>query len=426
VIQLGRSRLLRGWAATPYGERVLYRDSAYQAIIDAGAMSFLAVFLVRLGASNWLVGWSQALPALVMMLVSLPMGSLVQRQGNLVATTNWARFAFYLGVGSFALLPLLPKNTASYLLVIVYGIMFVPGSAGNIAFLTILGQVTTPERRPRMLSTRLAINGLVAAVFGILVGQWLSAISYPLNYQMVFLSAFLAGLACIYTLGRLQLPGTPADKGTASRIPPASVSTKVVANANVWREMWSVITGERTFRNYCLAAFAFRMAMAMPMALYSIYRVRELGASDWWIGILFTTERVLSVVVYLMLGQVLSRPAFRRWLWLSCVAAVFYPLTMSLARTPTMLLLPHICGGIFGSAMNIYLTNILYQVSPEANRPPFVAADAVLANLTSFAGPLLGTALAGAMGMVPAMLLIAGLRAVSGLSFWRLQAGIEA
>jgi len=40
-------------------------------------------------------------------------------------------------------------------------------------------------------------------------------------------------------------------------------------------------------------------------------------------------------------------------------------------------------------------------------------------------GPILGTALASAMGIAPALLVIAGFRVLGGLSFWRLKVGME-
>ena len=85
-----------------------------------------------------------------------------------------------------------------------------------------------------------------------------------------------------------------------------------------------------------------------------------------------------------------------------------------------MLLLPSICGGIFGSGMNIFITNTLFQVSSEENRPTLVAADATLANIAAFVAPLLGTALADATNINLALLIIAGVRVLSGLSFWAL------
>ncbi|MFH1084521.1 MAG: hypothetical protein V1772_01985, partial [Chloroflexota bacterium] len=75
-------------APTVRNERALYGEAFFQSISNAGALTFVSVFLVRLGSPNWLVGFYTALPALVMILFSLPMGAWVRRQESLVATVN--------------------------------------------------------------------------------------------------------------------------------------------------------------------------------------------------------------------------------------------------------------------------------------------------------------------------------------------------
>lgn len=398
--------LARRFSALPYNERILYAEVGFQAVIEAGAMSFLAVFLVRLGAANWQVGLLDALPALVMTVASLPMAAFVERQRSLVAVANWARLIFRTVIGSFALLPFLPPGMAIYLTLVARGLISVPSAAGNVAFVTLLGQVAPPERRPRMLSMRLAIHGVSASVVGYLAGRWLEAAPYPLNYSALFLSAFVAGLISIYILSRLRLP-EPRPRTKGSNPQPRRL-----------KEALSLIRSTPLLRNYCLATTAFHLGLAMPSALYTIYRVRNMGASDAWIGTLFTVERVLSVLTYFALSRLLARPRWRRWLWVSCVGIALYPLSMALCKTPTMLLIPSICGGTFGSAMNIFITNALFQVSTEENRPTLVAADATLANVATFVAPMLGTALADATNINLALLIIAGLRVLSGLSFW--------
>jgi len=400
--------LARRLSALPYNERILYAEVGFQAVIEAGAMSFLAVFLVRLGAANWQVGLLDALPALVMTVASLPMAAFVERQRSLVAVTNGARFIFRAVLGAFALLPFLPQTVATYLMLTARGLISVPSAAGNVAFVTVLGRVAPPDRRPRMLSLRLAIHGLAASAVGYLAGRWLGSASYPLNYSALFLSAFVAGLISIYILSRLKLPEPAARERGAAREP------------RRLKGALSLMKSTPLLRNYCLATTLFHLGLSMPSALYTIYRVRNMGASDAWIGTLFTVERVLSVLTYFTLSRLLSRPKWRRWLWVTCMAVALYPLSMGLCRTPEMLLIPSICGGTFGSAMNIFITNILFQVSTEENRPTLVAADATLANTAAFVAPILGTALADATNINLALLLIAGFRVLSGLSFWAL------
>ena len=392
-------------------ERVLCTEVIFQAIIESGAMSFLSVYLVRLGAPTWLVGLYSSLPSLVVILTVLPMGSFVQRQHSLVATVNWGRLIFRGVIGLFALLPLLPPALAPYVLVAARSAISVPSSAIDVSFTTILGRATIPERRPTLLSTRLAIDGLVAAVAGLLAGQWLDWAPYPSNYQVLFVSAFIATLGSVYVLSRLKLPEQTVTPLAARRFNLAAMAT--------------MLRDTPAFRRFSAASILYRLSMSMPSALYAIYRVRTLGASDAWIGILLTVERFLSVFAYFGLGRWLARPERRRWLWVSTLGVALYPLTTSLATTPEMLLIPAACGGLFGAGSNIFLTDTLLQVSTEEERPTFAAANSFLANICAFIGPLVGTVLADATGIVLALVVIAALRLMGGLTFWRLGVGRE-
>lgn len=389
-----------------HNERVIYAEAVFQAIASAGAFSFMSVFLVRLGAPNWLVGLFSSLPALVTIIAVLPAAGFVQRQRSLLGVINWTRFIFRAATASFALLPLLPRHIAPFVMVGMWSLMSVPDSALNIATTTVWGLVTPSERRPRLLSTRLAIHGLFVAGLGYVAGRWLDATPYPLNYQALFVSAFVAGLGSIYMMSRLRIDETSRRQAAARR----RLSL---------RATWALIQGAPAFRGFALASFVFRMSLSMPSALYSIYRVRTLGASDAWIGVLVTIESLLSVVAYFILGRLSAKPWFRKWMWVTCLGAMLYPLSMGLTRTPEMLFIPSIIAGLFGAGMNIYLTDRLLQVSPEGDRPAFVAANSLLANITAFTAPMIGTALADAIGINTTFFVIAGTRIIGGLLLGR-------
>lgn len=390
-----------------HNERVMFAEIGFQAISNAGAMAFIAVFLVRLGAPNWMVGLDTALPALVTILTILPAGAFVRRQRSLIKVANWSRLIWRLIVGAFALLPLLPPTIAPYLLVFGRTLMSIPGSTLNVATTTILGQVTTVKRRPRMLSTRMALHGLVGAGVGFLAGQWLEHTAYPLNYQILFLSALAAGLGNIYCLSRLRLP----------EVRPQQIAQRKRMS---FAEMFTLVSSARTFRNFAIAEFIFRMGLSMPSALFTIFRVRTLGSSDAWIGTLLTVERLVSVGAYFALGRLLTKPGVRKWLWVSCIGVALYPLTMALCTTPTMLLIPTLVAGLFSAGMDVFLTNTLFQVSPEEERPSFIAANTLLANVTAFVAPMLGTTMADVLDIRLALLCAGVIRIVGALSFWRL------
>ncbi len=408
-----RSRLQRRLAASSiqeHNERTAYTAVVFQAIAGAGAMSFIAVFLVRLGAPNWLVGLYTSLPALVTTLTVLPAGSFVQRQRDLVLTANWGRFFFRAIVGLFALLPFLPPAVAPYALVGARCLMSLPGAVTNVSVTTIWGRVTTPDRRPSMLSTRLAVHRFIAAGVGLAAGYWLDYAPYPLNYQVLFASAFVAGLGSVYVLSRLKLPPSPQK----------SADQKKRAGL---RELFSLIKGAPAFRNFALAALLFRLGMQMPSALYPIYRVRNVGCSDSWIGILLTVSRVVSVFAFFALSRLLKNAKYRRGLWMTCVAISLHPILTALSNSPQALVIPSLVGGLFGSGTNIFLTNTLFQVSPEDQRPAFVAANSFLANVTAFVAPLLGTVLADVLGIKTALVIAGAIRLFGGFAFWALGVG---
>ena len=312
----------------------MYAEAIFQSVSNAGALSFVSVFLVRLGAASWLVGFLTSLPALVAILFSLPMGSMVQRRGALVRTTNWARFLFRTAIGSFALLPFLPAPIAPYALVGTRGLAAIPDTALNVAQTSMMGQLTTPQRRLRMISTRAAIMGLFSAGMGFLAGQWLDRSPYPFNYQILFLTAFLSGLGSVWVVGQIRLLEAPTDQ-SARR---GRISLKAVL---------TLIKETAGFRRFTVASFLFRIGMSFPIGLYTLYRVRVLGASDAWLGTLFTVQHLLDVGTYLTLSRLGSRERFRRWLWVGCLGMALYPFTTALCRTPEMLVFPAIIIGVF-------------------------------------------------------------------------------
>ncbi len=163
----------------------------------------------------------------------------------------------------------------------------------------------------------------------------------------------------------------------------------------------------------------------MPGALYSIYRVRVLGASDAWIGTLLTVDRLMAVLGYFVLARLLAKEKVRRWLWISCLGMIFYPLGTAISTTPQMLLIPSVIGGLFDAGLGVFMTNTFFSVSPEAERPAFVAANVCLASVTAFVAPMLGAWLADAIGINAALYTIAGPRFFAGWGFKLLGVGQE-
>ena len=387
----------------------MYLQVIPQGLFMGGAASFAQVFLVRLGAAGWLVSLNTSLPALIMMLAVLPMGALMQRQRRLARAANLARVLYRSVFAAFALLPFLPPAIAPYGLVALRGLGSIPQAALNVSYTTILGQATTPRRRARMLSTRMAVMRLVMALVGFLAGRWLDAAPFPLNYQLLFASALLASLGSAYIISKLRLPDSPEP------------SARDQGRLDL-RAIPALIRRAPAFRNYLIARLFVQVGVGLALGLIPLYRVRNLGASDARLGILLTVQHTTQVIVYLALGRLLRKPVVRRRLWISCLGMALLPFTTALATTPEMLILPTLVIGVFGAAMTIFYSDTLIAVSPEEQRPIYVSISTFVLQAISFIMPLLGAALADLINIRFALFFAAGVRGVGALSFWWLGA----
>jgi hypothetical protein len=388
-------------------ERLLYVDMVFQALLGAGPMSFVAVYLVRLQAADWIVGLESSLPALITLLAVLPAGAFVQGRRDLVRMATRSRMLYRGTVGLMALAAFFPPTVAVYIVVILHGLTAIPGAVLNVSMTTIIGLATSAKRRPTMLSTRWAVHGVFAAAIGFAAGQWLDWAPFPINYQLLFASAILAGAGSWAVLSRLNL----AEPAESAPRPERRIDL---------REMTSLVTRTLRFRNFLIAEFILRMGTFLPNALFSIYRVRELGSSDAWLGTLLTVERLLSVLAYVLLSRYGSHPKVRRYLWVGCIGVGLYPVATALAQTTQQLLLSAVIAGVFFPAMTIFLSDTLYVVSPEEHRPTFIATNSFVMNITAFVGPLLGTWLAAGIGIREALAVATVIRLLGALAMWQL------
>src|SRR6476661_9407547 len=104
-----RSAALARWLTQPAN---VQQRNVRNVLIDGigvglvnGVATFLSVFLVRLGASPFLVGLLTSMPALTGIMLAIPVGRLLERQRNIVPWYSRARVWV---LSSYALTGLVP------------------------------------------------------------------------------------------------------------------------------------------------------------------------------------------------------------------------------------------------------------------------------------------------------------------------------
>jgi MFS family permease len=392
-------------------------EVVFSGIMQGGAASFLAIYVVRAGGTPAEVSLLAALPALVTALACLLIGSQVQRtrhMARLVTLCFTIQRAFFLLT---ALLPFFPRLAPPVACVALWSLAAIPVGVGSVAFSTMLAEAVPPEQRAHVISLRMVVYGLMASGTGYLSGRLLDNITFPLNYQIIFVTGFVAGVIALLCIGNIRLPDLPES---GQHVLPVGQRYSLRQRLLALRQMgdlgkdWLRLEGASTW---------LRLGLNMPLALFSLYWVHTARASDTVIGLLGMALQFSTIVGYWFWGRIASRKNERLALVLGTVASGLYPLLTALTRHSQGLLSAAAIGGFSSAGLELGFVTVLFLSSPAEWRPQLLALDASLAYLFGFIGPMIGAALSESLGIVPALLIAAFIRTSSGLLIYALGVG---
>jgi hypothetical protein len=379
-----------------------------------GVATFLSVFLVRLGATPFLVGLLTSMPALTGMALALPVGRLLERQRNVVPWYSRARVWVLSSYALTGLVPFLfPLEDASIPIIAIWAIATVPQTIVNVAFTIVMGAVAGPDKRYYLMSRRWSILGLTTSVTVALVGWLLEALAFPLNYQVVFIGSFAGGLLSFVFSSRISIPDN--DPAEAADTP------------HGWRERLRESTGalreNLAYSRFLLSQFVFRCGLTLSIPLFPLYWVRDLGASDSWIGVINTVNSGVLMVAYLLWSSLSRRRGNRLVLLASAFGLVLYPILT--AATRSVLPLPLFAGlaGVFAAGIDLVLFDILLSTIPKRHTASYVALYQLTTYVATFVAPLLGTTLADTFGTTSGLFLSGALRLAGAVLFVMLGVG---
>ncbi len=255
----------------------------------AGAAApFLPVFLTRLGATAVQVGLLTSMPGFTGFILALWVGRFLQRQRNIVP---WFSLSRLLVISAYALTGIVPffvpDNILIYVILFIWAVATLPQTMVAVGFSVVMNAVSGPEGRYELMSRRWSILGITTAIAVAIAGQLLDRIGFHLNYQIVFIGLSMGGLISYYFSSRIQIP----DVDPIPTSPKGSIKSSV-------REYYHLINQEPAFVSFTLKRFVYLFGITLATPLFPLYFVRELDASDAWIGNLYTLQTAILVIGY--------------------------------------------------------------------------------------------------------------------------------
>lgn len=402
--------------------RYLYLEMFWAAIFSA-VFAFNATYALRLGATNQMVGWLSSIPSLFAMVLMVPAARFLESRTDqspwLLATLLLGRLGFLV----VAFIPWLFPEHAAEIVILLLIARTIPITFFNTGYSPLLAELIPERERSRVFANRNMIMSATTAAVTFLAGRWLDAAqswhwaAFPLNYQLLYIIGGLSALVSAFFVSRIKAPRgrkAPAKpKAERMKLSPARL-----------RETAEMIRSER--RDFALITFntlIFNLGAWLVMPLYTILFVRQLNATDSWIGLNATLSNVGVIVGYALWRRWLPRVGDNRALRWSTPLSAGYAFLVALFPNLSLILVFGILINLVNSGVNLSHTNVFYRVCPVERRASYMAIYSSVMNAGAFICPMIGVAMADVMD-IRWVLVIGGVVRLLGallFSFLRLE-----
>ncbi len=359
----------------------------------SGVATFLSVFLVRLGASSFMVGLLTAMPALTGMILAMPIGEFLGRRRQIVPWFSKARLFVLSCYALTGLVPFFFLRQAQPAAVIgIWALATIPQTIVSVSFTVVMGGVAGARGRFTLMSRRWSLLGITTSLTVLLVGQVLNLFAFPLNYQVVFIGSAVGGLISYIYSSSIKLPDAEAP-GTREPL------------RETLRQYGRNLQANRLFATFLISQSLFRWGMTLPAPLFPIYWVRSLHASDSAISLITGTTTAVTMVAYFLWARATRRRG-ERWVLLATSLGVsFYPLLTALTTRWEVLVGWAGMAGFFSAGVDLVFFDIVLRTCPGEHPAAYIGIYQTTVYIATFLAPLLGTAVAATFGIVPALML---------------------
>jgi hypothetical protein len=394
----------------------LRREVLWTGLLSS-ATSFGSNFAVRLGASNQLIGFMTAGQSLLAVLLTLPVARFLETRSKRLGWIVWGRGVQRMVFLLIALMPFIippPYQAAVFVgLILLRQIFLSPHRAGWSA---LFADVVPNDQRTDLLAQRRMLLSSVTIVATPLLGGLLDQILFPYGYQVAYAIGFAAGMMGVRDLLKLQEPKRPEQ---AEETPgPIKQRARLRLDRKAIRALFHE---NREFVQLTVTTLLFNLGAWLATSLYIIHYLRNLGASDSWVGTVRSIANLSMVLAAYFWQRVIPRWGDKRTLRIVAPLMGVFPLVVSFSGQ----LWPIMAAAAFNNwvmiGMQFSRFNLLLEATPADRRPTFLSLHTTMMNLAASFMPMIGVSLADRIG-IPTVLLIAGLgRIAFGLLYtlWR-------
>jgi len=407
------SRLVN-WVSTPKSSPNINKQNFVNVQMDAigvamgsAAAQFLPIYLARLDATPFEISLLTTMPAITGMFLALLLGRFLQRKRSVVPWFSAARLVVIMCYALTGLISLIvPQQYVIPAILSIWAFATIPQTIVAIAFSVVMNAVAGPEGRFELMSHRWSILGATTSFTVLLVGQVLDRLTFPWNYQIVFMALSVGGLISYYFSSHIKLaPVEPPEEGPVHNI------------RDILRGYTSLVLQDKPFVSFISKRFVYLTGAALAAPLFPLFLVRVIQASDSWISIINTSQTTVLILGYYLWTRQSRRHGTRRVLLITTLGMALQPLLVAFTVQSWQVAILMGMAGIFQAGLDLVFFEELMRTVPPEYSATFVAFAQSIQYFSSVASPVIGGLLASWLG-IPAALIIAGIIRLSGFGLF--------
>ncbi|HSG42472.1 MAG TPA: MFS transporter [Anaerolineales bacterium] len=371
------------------------------------AAPFLPVFLTRLGASNFQVGLLSSMPGVTGLILAIFVGRFLQSRKNIVPSYSLSRLMVILCYALTGILTLaISEDFAIIATLIIWAFATIPQTALAVAFTVVMNNVAGPSGRYALLSRRWAIFGLTGVIGTFIVTRLIDRIDFPVNYAIMFLVLSLGGFLSFYFSSKITLPDQV--------LPPI---VRDVSPRKGVQNFIALLKANPAFLSFSSKRFVYFSAITLGAPIMPLFLVREVHATDGQIGTVNMALTSVMLAGYFLWPRVSTKRGGRFVLLATTLGAALYPALSATTPRIELIILYAGVAGFFQGGLDLVFFDELMKTVPADYSATFVSISQSMQYLSMILAPLLGTWLAGYIGLGGALWLSAGLRLFGFLLF---------
>ena len=378
--------------------------------LASSAAPYLPVFLTQLGASNVQVGLLTTMPGVTGLVLSLFVGRFLQTRRNVVPWFSLARLFVLSCYALTGLMPFLIKSPAFniYAILAIWAFATLPQTVVNVAFSVVMNAVAGPEGRYQLMSRRWSTLGLTSSIMVFTAGWFLDRIAFPLNFQVVFMILSVGSLVSYYFSSHIML---------ADREPPEQIRGQQSPRQTL-KIYAQLLRSNPPFVSFSIRRFVYLSGISLAAPLFPLYFVREIHASNAWIGIISTAQSFVMLFGYFLWTRLSHLRGSRFVLLWTTGAVAVYPLLISLTHRVELIAFYAALVGLFQAGLDLVFFDELMKTVPVEYSATFVSLAQSIQYMSTIIAPLAGTFLADWIGLGPALIVGTALRLTGFLLFF--------